>query len=143
VPDLKGHHSQCELNFYLCLSLVPGCREGMTQWAFTIGDEQGLHVSIKLLDSAPYTSTIEIQQQTVVDGFLSSPKVLVRLYHDVQMAEVVAWDQHRHWRPVYSYPNKRMYHNDEKLALNRFLGDWLVHCRKQGIISLGSVNKLS
>jgi uncharacterized protein YqiB (DUF1249 family) len=34
---------------------------------------------------------------------------------------------------VYSYPNPNMYQPDEKLALNRFLGELLFHCRKLGI----------
>ena len=46
------------------------------------------------------------------------------------MAEVIAWDNHRHWLPVYTYPNAKMYQADEKLALNRFLGDWLTYFRK-------------
>lgn len=131
--NLPGHHAQCEMNYHLCLTLIPGCREGQSQWRFTLGENPPFKVDVRLIESAPYTSTIDIHQERNVEPFVHRPKIRVRLYHDVEMAEVVGWDHHRHWLPVYDYPNQKMYQPDEKLALNRFLGEWLLHCRKLGI----------
>ncbi|HEY7771731.1 MAG TPA: DUF1249 domain-containing protein [Marinagarivorans sp.] len=142
VVNLKRHHTQCELNFHLCMSLIPGCRDGVTQWQFELPSSAAVLVTIRLLDLAPYTTTLEITQASGSDDYISRPKMRIRLYHDVEMAEVVAWDNHRHWYPVYSYPNRKMYQRDEKLALNRFLGEWLVHCRKLGLSPVGFVNPL-
>lgn len=143
VVDLKHHHSQCELNFHLAMGLVQNCRSGMREWQFELPTPSyPLSVKIILLDSAPYTSTFKITQTCNEYSYLHLPILTVRLYHDVEMAEVVAWDNHKHWYPVYSYPNNKMYHRDEKLALNRFFGEWLVHCRKLGISSAGFVNPL-
>jgi uncharacterized protein YqiB (DUF1249 family) len=142
IVNLKRHHSQCELNYHLCMSLIPDCRKGSTRWAFELPSEQKVSVVVSLIDLAPYTTTLEITQSTIDADYVVRPKMLIRLYHDVEMAEVVAWDNHRHWHPVYSYPNRKMYQRDEKLALNRFLGEWLVHCRKLGISPEGFVNPL-
>ncbi len=140
VVNLKHHHTQCELNFHLMMGLVPNCRESAL-WQFHLDDAAATAVVIQRIDEAPFTTTLEITQVSQF-SVLSPPKIQVRLYHDVEMAEVVAWDNHRHWQPVYSYPNKRMYQRDEKLALNRFLGEWLVYCRKLGLSSEGFVNPL-
>ena len=131
------------------MSLVPECRGDNDVWHFTIGSCEPVAVSVRRIDLAPYTTTLFIEQRVSgqaplgTDRYISKPTLTVRLYHDVEMAEVVAWDNHRHWHSVYSYPNHKMYHRDEKLALNRFLGEWLVYCRKLGVSSQSFVNPLS
>jgi uncharacterized protein len=133
LVDLRDHHAQCELNFHRFLTLLPGCRDGELFWSFYVGANRQHRVTVQLLESAPYTTTLEIQQEQTGGAFFSGARWRIRLYHDVEMAEVVAWDRQQHWQGRYDYPNKHMYQPDEKLALNRFLGDWLEHCRKQGI----------
>lgn len=142
--DIKGHHALCEMNFFRLEKLMPGYKSGINQWSYHFGDrgnQCGLpsEVEIKIIDRAPYTTTVEIIQQANKKNFndkvFTQPNLVVRLYNDVKMAEIICWDKHRNWLPQYSYPNERMYHPDEKLELNRFLGDWLAFCRKQGFIS--------
>ena len=131
--DLRAHHAQCEMNYHLCLALLPNLRQGQQDWSFMLGSGPlAQRVYIELLESAPYTSTVLIQQGAPSVPHLKSSALRVRLYHDVEMAEVVAWDRHRHWLPRYQYPNRQMYYPDEKLSLNRFLGAWLSHCREVG-----------
>ena len=150
--DIKNHHALCEMNFFRLEKLMPGYKNGISQWAYEFG-EQGKafgilkDVEIKIIDRAPYTTTVEINQQAdkneekklavkeASDKVFKQTNLVVRLYNDVKMAEIVSWNKHRNWLPQYSYPNERMYHPDEKLELNRFLGDWLAFCRKQGFIS--------
>lgn len=132
--NLSSHHAQCELNYHMCMALLPDCRTGRNHWTFILGDGRSFMVCVSLIESAPYTSTIEVVQKPELGRFLQPLKLRLRLYHDAAMAEVVAWDRHRNWLPVYGYPNAHMYHPDEKLALNRFLGEWLSHCRKLGIV---------
>ena len=135
--NLCQHHAQCEMNYHLSVALTPGLHAGQAQWVFEL-DTDGLktapaEVHIRLFEAAPYTSTLDVLQVCEGIPHMHTPRVRVRLYHDVEMAEVVAWDNHRHWLPVYTYPNRRMYLPDEKLAINRFLGEWLSHCLKLGI----------
>lgn len=128
--DLRDYHCQCEINFQRLLKLMPEYRQGSHEWQLSLQDQQ---FTLSVLERAPYTTTIEIIQrhnnnQVVVPNF----KMRVRLYHDVGMAEVVAWDRHRNLSPKYDYPNRQMYSRDEKLAQNRFLGDFLRHCAQHG-----------
>lgn len=137
-PSLTDHHACCELNYHLCMTLFPGCREGRTDWIFSLDTPQAMVVHAHLEESAPYTTTLVIQPSYLAPFYLQAPRLRVRLYHDADMAEVIAWNRHHRWLPVYDYPNPQMYMRDEKQALNRFLSALLGHCRKLGIAS-GSV----
>lgn len=138
--DIQGHHALCEMNFFRLLRLMPGREEGVNHWGFAVGhghsvaeDPSTINVSISIIDRARYTTTVELEQTSFLP-LLKKPKILVRMYHDAEMAEIVGWDRHRHWRPQYLYPNPHMYQPDEKLALNKFLGEWLEFCRKHGYL---------
>lgn len=131
--NLSGHHAQCETNYHLCMALVPDCRQGRNQWSFAINGHQPVRIQLAVIEMAPYTTTLDLVQLDSGHSFLQAPRIRIRLYHDANMAEVVAWNHHRHWQPVYDYPNAHMYQRDEKLVLNRFLGEWLAWCRKLGI----------
>ncbi|VUD62108.1 hypothetical protein TDB9533_02972 [Thalassocella blandensis] len=128
--DLSGHHALCEMNFHMLIRLLPGIKQGVDNWSFNAG--RGRHllkVDVSVLEACPYTTTIDVRQD---HASMETPRIVVRLYHDVNMAEIIAWDHHRHWAAQYEYPNKKMYHPDEKLALNQFLSDWLQHCKNEG-----------
>jgi uncharacterized protein YqiB (DUF1249 family) len=140
--DLSGHHSVCELNFHRLLKLMPGFDAGHRSWVISTSDPSSLQIDIRVVDVAPYTTTVDVLQTQGKVSFMSPAQIRVRLYHDVAMAEVVGWNRHRHWLPQYDYPNKHMYHPDEKLSLNRFLGDWLSFCRKQGLARVGNCDQV-
>ena len=141
LTDLRAHHAQCEMNYHLCRALLPGLRPVASQppdcWQVCLAvpseSSEAATVTFECLDAAPYTTTLLVSQSFQSITGCEPAQLRVRLYHDVGMAEVIAWDRHRHWLPRYAYPNRNMYHPDEKLALNRFLGEWLSHCRKMGI----------
>jgi uncharacterized protein YqiB (DUF1249 family) len=48
------------------------------------------------------------------------------------LAEVLAWAEHKRLRPRYDYPNQAMYQSDEKLQINQFLGECLNLCLRYG-----------
>ncbi len=139
--DISGHHALCEVNYHQLMSLLPGMRDGADTWSFSVGAPQSeFDVLVQTLESAPYTTTLSVEQQ---HAQIDTPKIVVRIYHDVAMAEIVSWNQHRHWLPEYSYPNAQMYHRDEKFALNQFLGDWLNFCKQHGLKESKSVIQFS
>ncbi|WP_096085137.1 DUF1249 domain-containing protein [Agaribacterium haliotis] len=129
--DLSGHVHTCELNYQRLLSMLPGLRDGTEHWQFEAGDKAAILINVELKESAPYTSVVEIKQQR--EG-MTLPSLQLRICHDAAVAEVIVFEGHRHWQSRYEYPNKRMYHRDEKLELNRFLYDWLVFCRSHGLM---------
>lgn len=129
------------MNYHRLLKLTPNLFDGEQYWKIGITDQRSanktlphkerLGVAIQVMDRAPYTTTLELEQESFVP-LLKKPKVMVRLYHDASMAEIVGWDGHRNWHPHYLYPNEKMYQPDEKLNLNKFLADWLVYCCNHG-----------
>jgi uncharacterized protein YqiB (DUF1249 family) len=128
--DLVEHLSVCEFNYHALLRMLPDICDGRGVWHFALGIQSDIQVTVNVLESSPYTSLIELTQSHEV---LPLPRMRLRLYHDAEVAEVVAWDSHRHWQPQYEYPNQKMYQVDEKQALNRFMREWLSFCRKTGI----------
>ena len=128
--DLSEHLHACELNYHRCLALLPGLEASRASWRYHTEGPSDLRIDISLLERAPYTSLICIKQHR--EGLLL-PSFTVRLSHDAGVAEITEFARHRHWQGRYEYPNSFMYQADEKRALNRFLSDWLVFCRKHGL----------
>ena len=109
--------------------------EGLTS-EFCIADiynsNQKVTVKIKILEAFKYTTIIEITQQPELKKWMTNSPMLVRVYHDASTAEVVSYQGHRNLKPRYSQPNPKMYHADEKMQVNKFLGECLTHCLKAG-----------
>jgi len=129
--NLSGHIEACEKNYQRLMNLLPGLRSGQQEWRFQAGNSPTLCVLVRLTANAPYTSEVEVSQE---QGSMVLPGLKLRLCHDASVAEVITFAGHRNWQSRYDYPNPEMYQPDEKLALNRFLEDWLVFCRKHGLI---------
>ncbi len=68
-----------------------------------------------------------------LDFTLPSPSITVRMYMDTKSVEVVEIQHQDRFRPVYAYPNQKMRQQDEKVQVNRFLGEYLAFCSEQGL----------
>lgn len=91
-----------------------------------------LTYQIQVREVTKYTTLVDICQSNDIPVF-PLPTMSVRLYHDARVAEVCACEQLKGVNARYDYPNDKMLQQDEKVQLNRFLGDWLSFCLKQGI----------
>lgn len=89
-------------------------------------------MEIIIVEAFKYTCTLEIVQHPEFKQWMTNPSMLVRVYHDASTAEVVSYQGHRNLLPRYSQPNPNMYHPDEKMQVNQFLGEWLTHCLNVG-----------
>lgn len=114
------------------------CLEGITS-EFCIANQsinglkgESVKVAIKILEAFKYTTTLEIVQKPKFRKWMTNPSMLVRVYHDASTAEVVSYQGHRNLQPRYAQPNPKMYHADEKMQVNKFLGEWLTHCLNVG-----------
>ncbi len=130
--DLRQQQAECEANYARLSKLMP-----MLEKALGDGDTVcfGLRlgeVSLKVLERAPYTTTLEVMHRQDHCEWSTAPHLKVRMYHDAAMAEVVACEGHRHLKPRLPYPHPKGYHVDEKAQWNVFLGEWLSHCLEQG-----------
>lgn len=87
---------------------------------------------VRILENTKYTQLVEISRPLEILEFVNTPKVLVRIYHDAKLAEVLTGQQIYQLRPVYDYPNLRMYHSDEKYQVNAFLEELLkIGCQQR------------
>jgi uncharacterized protein YqiB (DUF1249 family) len=103
---------------------------------FIVSDNRHGHentvVEIRLVEAFKYTMTLDITQRPEAGKWLANPSMQVRIYHDASTAEVTAYQNHRNFQPRYRQPNQNMYQPDEKMQVNRFLGEWLTLCLHAG-----------
>jgi len=147
--DLIRQMAECDANYIRLLKLVPQLRAlhrgrrqpsilepGSLLAEFVIADGRDGRgetvVEVRVIETFKYTTTLEITQQPAAGKWLTNPTLQVRLYHDACTAEVTAYQNHRNFRPRYAQPNPCMYQRDEKIQVNRFLGEWLTLCLQAG-----------
>ncbi|MCP1313412.1 MULTISPECIES: DUF1249 domain-containing protein [unclassified Halomonas] len=128
VTDLRSLQGECSANYARLLRLVGNLEAGQQRDIALHQDARHLgELHLAVLEQAPYTTMVELTQSGPLDVVLEGPRMRVHLYHDVRMAEVTDFQRQRHFNGRYRYPNAKMHQPDEKLQLNRFLGEWLAH----------------
>ncbi|PSU05875.1 DUF1249 domain-containing protein [Photobacterium gaetbulicola] len=129
--DFAGIMRLYETNYAKLLPLLPKSDQVGDHCIYCVS-EQEYHLTIT--ESTRYTTVVEIHlkaEESLPDYLI--PKMTIRLYHDARVAEVCSAQQTSRLQPRYDYPNMRMHQKDEKHQVNRFLGDWLAYCLKNGI----------
>lgn len=109
--------------------------EGLSvEFCISDRDVEGEKVAVEIIivEAFKYTTTLKITQKPVFKQWMTNPSMMVRVYHDASTAEVVSYQGHRNLKPRYTSPNPKMYHSDEKMQVNNFLGEWLTHSLKVG-----------
>ncbi len=137
--NLPLQMAECELNYAYLKKLLPSTAEKSRSFLLSVGLQQWFY-HIKTIESSRYTTTLQLTQtieklRKKSSDWLKLPCLTVRMYHDAELAEVLAWEGHKRLRPRYDYPNQAMYQCDEKLQINQFLGEWLSSCLRHGIDS--------
>lgn len=128
VTDLKTLQGECTANYLRMTRLLGALEAGEVREVPLAGHAERFGTLwLEVAERAPYTTIVRVAQTGVLDAFVDSPRMTVHLYHDVRMAEVTDFQRQRHFSGRYRYPNPRMHQPDEKLQLNRFLGEWLDH----------------
>ncbi|MBD2857491.1 DUF1249 domain-containing protein [Spongiibacter sp. KMU-158] len=89
-------------------------------------------IDIEVLECAPYTTMLDLRLSRNPHAEWAITRLQVRMYHDAEVAEVLAGGKPTPFRARYHYPNSRMHHRDEKAQLNRYLGEWLSRCLSHG-----------
>ncbi|MCS2609200.1 DUF1249 domain-containing protein [Halomonas dongshanensis] len=133
VTDLKSLQGECSANYLRLLRLIGDMEAGQARdIALSANTHHFGDLHLEVLETAPYTTMVQVSQTGPLDDFMAGPRMRVHLYHDVRMAEVTDFQRERHFNGRYRYPNARMHQPDEKLQLNRFLGEWLAHALAHG-----------
>ncbi|ODC02520.1 hypothetical protein BFW38_02120 [Terasakiispira papahanaumokuakeensis] len=131
VADLNRLQAECAANYHLLCRLMPEDGEQASWHLHGHGRDMG-DVSLKRLERSRYTDVVEVVQGPHWHDWLAPTRMKVRVYHDAQMAEVVAYQSRYAQHGRYEYPNDAMFQPDEKVQLNGFLGEWLKHCMAYG-----------
>lgn len=136
VPHLPSILATCENNYVCMLKLLPDCDTRELKYEFEVNE--ALKYSIGIVDSSRYTSTLEMAQISANTPKFLQPKMIIRLYHDAKVAEVLEAQRTSQLKPVYEYPNLNMHQRNEKFMVNVFLAEWLHFCLTQRVIATSS-----
>ncbi|MCW8834155.1 MAG: DUF1249 domain-containing protein [Colwellia sp.] len=146
-PNLVSLMSLCANNYFLLLKLQADQTELDEQRHFFINDNLAYHVRVN--EVTRYTSLITFEQ-TVTEQKIPTqrmltnkklahaihPTMIIRLYHDARMAEVISSQGIVQVKPRYDYPNAQMHQQDEKQQINQFLNEWLHLCLQMGQVNV-------
>lgn len=133
-PNLDEFISQCEMNYQLILKLIPflnikknvelsnECKE-----LIKIQSKSGKLINFQLIEKAKYTTTMMLRLQSPSESSKNSMKLMVRLYHDAKLLEVMDVGP-KALKPIIRGKHLSNRQADEKRQLNRFLGESLKYC---------------
>lgn len=137
IPDLKTLQRTCDVNYMALMKLLS--HRSVVGDSVSVGISEQVLFVLKVLETAPYTWHVSIEQCTPGLPTFMRMKVKVRLYHDVRMAEVCASQQILTLRSSYHYPNAKMHHRNEKEQVNLFLAEWLKCCLQHGFSTVKQI----
>lgn len=127
-----------EFNYVMLARLVPDLRKHDEHRLRIVGPAgQEASVVLHVRERGPFTTLLEVAESRATDGWVAPMVAVVRVSHDAKVAEVVEFYRRRRLQARYPYPNPEMLQPDEKLQVNRLLGEWLQHCLRRGIAAHG------
>lgn len=130
---LRNLLAQAEANYVLLMRVLPAVRE-QDLLEFRVTGPSGVHAEVRVTvrERGPFTTLVDMVETHATDGWVAPMQATVRLSHDARVAEVTEFRRRRRLQARYPYPNPDMLHPDEKLQVNRLLGEWLQHCLRWG-----------
>jgi uncharacterized protein YqiB (DUF1249 family) len=90
-----------------------------------------LHLTV--VERCKYTTTLNLTYQfSDPQGSFPAPDVVIRMYHDAQLAEVISRGRRRGRRDAEYDRFRHQYSIQTKWQVNRFLHKWLGYCLHTG-----------
>lgn len=132
--DLGSHMAECDANYHRLHRLFPNLRDSdSTDFSLHLAGFKA-DVIFAVAEKGPYTTVLDLKVETDQTwmGMATMPEMSIRVYHDAQSAEVIAYQKQNRFHGKYDYPNNRMRQRDEKAQVNRFLGEFLNLCLQHG-----------
>ncbi len=117
----------CSANYQKILRLIPNLLDYRDTATGLADGSSTLHLDV--LERSPYTLTILLSHRFKknLEEFLE-PAVMIRLYLDLQLAEVISDHARVAVAKVYKKPGLSLEIMNYKWRLNYFLQKWLEHC---------------
>ncbi|MDQ7049577.1 MAG: DUF1249 domain-containing protein [Enterobacterales bacterium] len=108
-PDLDEFISQCEVNYFLIIKLIPNLETKQNQVLARQLNRSLLKHRIgmqdfdfKLLETAKYTSTLLLKIGALVDKMPQDLVLMLRLYHDAKLLEVMDMSGPKAMRAIFT-----------------------------------------
>lgn len=89
---------------------------------------EGSNIDFKMVEKAKYTTTLQLRLNSNKSAANIGMDLLVRLYHDAKLLEVMDKVGPKALKPVLKGKSLANAQTDEKRQLNRFLGESLKAC---------------
>lgn len=129
--DLPALMELYELNYIQLRQLVPDLDAIQDYSVSHASGALNLHLSVR--ERCKYTTTLHLSYQFKdPHGEFSAPDLVVRMYHDAQVAEVISRGRRRSRREAEYDRLHHQYSVFTKWTVNRFLHKWLGYCLHQG-----------
>lgn len=131
--NLKSLLFLYEMNFIRINEIVPGYDYSANLSYYLPEGKENLEVILDFQRDSKYTSTLRINQSESFNKRLRPMEISVAIYHDLKMAEVRNFNGKQLFWARNKYPNTNMFHKDEKYQWNKFLSEWLIFSKKEGL----------
>jgi uncharacterized protein YqiB (DUF1249 family) len=129
--DLPALMELYELNYIQLRLLVPDMHAIQDRSTSRVDGALDLYLSV--LERSKYTTTFHLSYQfSDADGGFPAPDLVVRMYHDAQVAEVISRGRQSGRRDTEYDRLHCQYCIQTKWQVNRFLHKWLGYCLHQG-----------
>lgn len=124
IADTVTPSKLYETNYYKVLMLFPQLanREQLGNITLKCRDKS---LQLKIEEQHKYTSVVKLYKLLPVNENIKMLDMILRLYHDAQVIEVIAFQGNKRLKKYENYPNIDMYLIDEKKQLNFHLEDIL------------------
>jgi len=120
-----------ELNYIQLRQLVPDLDAIKEQSLSRV--EGALNLYLTIVERSKYTTTLNLTYQfSDREGSFPAPDVVIRMYHDAQLAEVISRGRRRGRRHAEYDRFHHQYSIQTKWQVNRFLHKWLGYCLHTG-----------
>lgn len=130
--DLVAQMAECDTNYLRLRRLMPELAAADARDLALSLDARSTTVHMRVVERCRYTTTVVVRQHGPAHMLVPAPALTVKLYHDLQTAEVMAYQHEQRFDAVYPYPNAAMRLPDEKAQVNRLLGEFLSLCLAEG-----------
>lgn len=129
--DLPALMELYELNYIQLRQLVPDINAIQDHSVSRAAGALNLYLTVR--ERCKYTTTLHLTYQfNDNDGEFPAPDLVVRMYHDAQVAEVISRGRRRGRRDAEYDRQYHQYSIETKWQANRFMNKWLGYCLHQG-----------
>ncbi len=125
VAELQRLQSDAAANYLLLQRLWQQAEEEQISFGLRAQEQDLGCLTLSLLEQSRWTQVLELHLTLITQDYLAPALMQVRVYQDLRLAEVIAYQKRQVREGRYAYPNAGMFHPDEKVQVNSFLKDML------------------